>query len=274
MVTNLIQPGAAELDAADPLAHFRDRFVGAATDLVYFDGNSLGRPVAATADRLGAFVEQEWGGRLIRGWDERWMDLPTTLGDDLGPDLPRRRRRARRPIGDSTTVLALQADARRGRPRRTHGPRPHRDRHRHRQLPDRPLRRRGHRRRARADPALDRGRHVRGRHRRPAPRGRRRAHRPRRAQPRRLPLGLARRRPGAHPDRPRRRRAGPLGPLPLRRRGADRPRRVGRRPRRRLHLQVPQRRPRLARPSATSTRASRTSSRSRSRAGWATPTRS
>ena len=39
---------AARLDAADPLARFRDRFVGAETDLVYFDGNSLGRPVAAT----------------------------------------------------------------------------------------------------------------------------------------------------------------------------------------------------------------------------------
>ena len=75
---------AARLDAADPLADFRDRFVGARTDLVYFDGNSLGRPVAAAADRLSAFVRQDWGGRLIRGWDEQWMALPTTLGDDLG----------------------------------------------------------------------------------------------------------------------------------------------------------------------------------------------
>ena len=100
---------ARALDAADPLAHFRDRFVGAASDLVYFDGNSLGRPVAATAGRLGEFVEREWGGRLIRGWDERWMDLPTNLGDDLGrvclgaaagqTAVPRaRRRRTRRTV--------------------------------------------------------------------------------------------------------------------------------------------------------------------------------
>ena len=40
--------------------------------------------VAAAADRLAAFVRQDWGGRLIRGWDEQWMALPTTLGDDLG----------------------------------------------------------------------------------------------------------------------------------------------------------------------------------------------
>ncbi len=103
MVTTPIQPGAAELDATDPLARFRDRFVGAASDLVYFDGNSLGRPVAATAGRLGAFVEQEWGGRLIRGWDEQWMDLPTTLGDDLAR-VCLGAAAGQTAIGDSTTV--------------------------------------------------------------------------------------------------------------------------------------------------------------------------
>ena len=94
---------AARLDAADPLADFRDRFVGARTDLVYFDGNSLGRPVAASAGRLTAFVEQEWGGRLIRGWDEQWMDLPTTLGDDLGR-IALGAGAGQTAIGDSTTV--------------------------------------------------------------------------------------------------------------------------------------------------------------------------
>ena len=34
---------AYELDAADPLAHFRERFVIADPDLIYMDGNSLGR---------------------------------------------------------------------------------------------------------------------------------------------------------------------------------------------------------------------------------------
>jgi kynureninase len=68
----------------DPLEAYRDRFVGAGTDLVYFDGNSLGRPLKVTADRLRDFVVEEWGGRLIRGWDERWFDLPLTLGDDIG----------------------------------------------------------------------------------------------------------------------------------------------------------------------------------------------
>lgn len=94
---------AAPLDAADPLAHFRERFVGAESDLVYFDGNSLGRPVAATAGRLGAFVRDEWGGRLIRGWDEQWMELPTRLGDDLGR-ICLGAAPGQTAIGDSTTV--------------------------------------------------------------------------------------------------------------------------------------------------------------------------
>ncbi|MGH3362598.1 MAG: aminotransferase class V-fold PLP-dependent enzyme, partial [Nocardioides sp.] len=93
-----------ELDRCDPLAAYRDRFVGAETPLVYFDGNSLGRPLAVTSDRLGEFVRREWGGRLIRGWDERWFGLPLDLGDRLG-----RAALGARPgqtaVGDSTTVL-------------------------------------------------------------------------------------------------------------------------------------------------------------------------
>lgn len=70
-------------DAADPLAGHRDRFVGAEDPLVYLDGNSLGRPLRVTVERLGDFVAHAWGGRLIRGWDEAWFDLPLTLGDTL-----------------------------------------------------------------------------------------------------------------------------------------------------------------------------------------------
>ena len=137
---------------------------------------------------------------------------------------------------------ALQARA--GRGRRAARPRhdPARDRGRQRQLPHRPLRARGHRPRARHAAALDRGRHRLGRDARAARRGRRTRDRPRRGEPRRLPLGLPRRGARAHPHRARRRRADPLGPLPLRGLRARHGRPVGLRPRRRLHLQVPQRR--------------------------------
>ncbi len=88
----------------DPLVSYRDRFVGAETPLVYFDGNSLGRPLKVTGQRLAEFVEREWGGRLIRGWDERWFDLPLTLGDELAR-VALGAAPGQVAIGDSTTVL-------------------------------------------------------------------------------------------------------------------------------------------------------------------------
>jgi len=98
----------ARLDAADPLAAYRDRFVGADQALVYFDGNSLGRPLRATGPRLARFVEEEWGGRLIRGWDESWFELPLTLGDDLGR-IVLGAAPGQTVVGDSTTVLLYKA---------------------------------------------------------------------------------------------------------------------------------------------------------------------
>jgi len=95
---------ARRLDEADPLAHHRDAFVGSETSLIYFDGNSLGRPPRATADRLARFVTDEWGGRLIRGWDETWMELPFVIGDRIGA-LALGAASGQTVIGDSTTVL-------------------------------------------------------------------------------------------------------------------------------------------------------------------------
>jgi kynureninase len=75
---------AAALDATDPLARFRDEFVPMDDVVAYLDGNSLGRPTRAGAERLARFSTQEWGQRLIRGWDESWYELPLTLGDSIG----------------------------------------------------------------------------------------------------------------------------------------------------------------------------------------------
>ncbi|MDQ0120237.1 kynureninase [Pseudarthrobacter defluvii] len=75
---------AEELDRKDALAHYRDHFIGTDTPLSYLDGNSLGRPLKRTADDVSAFIRDEWGGRLIRGWDEQWLAMPQAIGDQLG----------------------------------------------------------------------------------------------------------------------------------------------------------------------------------------------
>ena len=75
---------AAELDAADPLAAFRERFVIDDPEVVYLDGNSLGRLPRATLDRLAAVARDEWGGELIRGWDH-WLGYPSEVGERLAP---------------------------------------------------------------------------------------------------------------------------------------------------------------------------------------------
>lgn len=95
---------AAALDAADPLAGYRDRFAPSEGLVAYLDGNSLGRPLTATRERLASFVDGPWAARLIRSWDEGWLDTPTELGDTLGRVVlgaaP-----GQTVVADSTTVL-------------------------------------------------------------------------------------------------------------------------------------------------------------------------
>src|SRR5688572_2457842 len=95
---------AAALDASDPLAPLRAEFIGAESPLVYFDGNSLGRPLRRSAERLERFVHEQWGGRLIRGWDESWMALPVEIGDTIGRAVIGAAA-GQTLVGDSTTVL-------------------------------------------------------------------------------------------------------------------------------------------------------------------------
>jgi kynureninase len=74
---------AEELDAADPLAGFRDRFALDDPGLVYLNGNSLGALPRATLRRLETVIRAEWGTALARSWDH-WVDLPTRAGDLVG----------------------------------------------------------------------------------------------------------------------------------------------------------------------------------------------
>jgi kynureninase len=71
---------ARRLDAADPLAAFRGRFVVAEEAGAYLDGNSLGRLPRAAAARARELVEREWGEGLIGSWNRGWLDLPARVG--------------------------------------------------------------------------------------------------------------------------------------------------------------------------------------------------
>ncbi|HKZ85931.1 MAG TPA: kynureninase [Anaerolineae bacterium] len=74
---------AHELDRRDELARFRDEFVIDDPDLIYLDGNSLGRLPKRSAARIRDVVEREWGGRLIRGWGEGWFTAPQRIGSKV-----------------------------------------------------------------------------------------------------------------------------------------------------------------------------------------------
>ena len=109
MAPTLLQ--AQALDRVDPLAHFREQFVMDEPELIYLDGNSLGRLPKVTADRLEKLVRQEWGGRLIRSWNDSWYALPEVVGGKIAELLGARAEEVI--IADSTSVnlfkLALSA---------------------------------------------------------------------------------------------------------------------------------------------------------------------
>lgn len=73
------------LDAADPLAGFRDEFVIEDPDLIYLDGNSLGRLPVRSAARIREVVGEEWGAGLIRSWNRGWYEATTRAGDAIAP---------------------------------------------------------------------------------------------------------------------------------------------------------------------------------------------
>ena len=97
---------AVALDTADPLAGCRDLFLDSddPSIIAYLDGNSLGRPLRVTRDRISSFVEEVWGRRLIRAWDEGWMDDPVRVGDQIARVVlgaaP-----GQTVVGDSTSVM-------------------------------------------------------------------------------------------------------------------------------------------------------------------------
>ncbi|MEX0848131.1 MAG: aminotransferase class V-fold PLP-dependent enzyme [Ilumatobacteraceae bacterium] len=100
-----IRDDALALDAADPLAHWRDEFVIVDPALIYLDGNSLGRTPKRTVERMRDVIEREWAGDLIRSWSH-WIDKPQRVGDMLAPLIGARPGEVA--VHDSTTVNLYQ----------------------------------------------------------------------------------------------------------------------------------------------------------------------
>ena len=92
----------AALDAADPLAPFRDAF-HVPEGLIYLDGNSLGVLPRATPARLAEVVAGEWGTGLIRSWNAAgWIDAPARVGGKIAPLVGARPHEVL--VADSTSV--------------------------------------------------------------------------------------------------------------------------------------------------------------------------
>src|SRR6185503_18324759 len=75
---------ARQLDQQDSLASYREQFVANDPDLIYLDGNSLGRLPKSVVERTQKAVEDEWGTDLIRGWNKGWWESPKRIGDKIG----------------------------------------------------------------------------------------------------------------------------------------------------------------------------------------------
>lgn len=80
---------ARELDGADPLDGFRDRFT-LPDGVIYLDGNSLGALPKAAVERVHQVIAGEWGEGLIRSWNASdlgagWINLPQRIGAKIAP---------------------------------------------------------------------------------------------------------------------------------------------------------------------------------------------
>ena len=71
---------AEVLDAQDEIASFRNEFVIDDPNMIYVDGNSLGRMPKRSAKRAAEVVNEEWGKQLIRSWGVNWFEAPGKIG--------------------------------------------------------------------------------------------------------------------------------------------------------------------------------------------------
>ena len=96
---------AQALDKKDPLAEFRTHFVLTPNE-IYLDGNSLGKLPKAAQKAVQDTVAKQWGERLIRSWNEAWLELPSRLAEKYAKLLQVTKEEVI--IGESTSVRLYQ----------------------------------------------------------------------------------------------------------------------------------------------------------------------
>jgi kynureninase len=71
------------LDANDPLNHFRDRY-HLPKGKIYLDGNSLGLMAKSVPARVTDAVTRQWAEDLITSWNRNnWFTMPRTMGNKI-----------------------------------------------------------------------------------------------------------------------------------------------------------------------------------------------
>ena len=93
------------MDQEDPLKHFRKNFFNQ-KDEIYLDGNSLGKMPRNIPEILGKTINNQWGGKLIRSWNESWLELPNRLSEKYAKLLNSSAEEI--VFGESTTVRLYQ----------------------------------------------------------------------------------------------------------------------------------------------------------------------
>jgi kynureninase len=76
---------AIKMDNIDPLKDFRNRFYIPDENVIYLDGNSLGRLPLKTKNLISEITETQWGNQLIESWNSNWYEKPVELGNKIAP---------------------------------------------------------------------------------------------------------------------------------------------------------------------------------------------
>ena len=96
---------AIDLDRKDNLKKYKSHFINSKKE-IYLNGNSLGKLPIKSINKIRKTIDYEWGDRLVRSWNEKWLDLSENLEKKLSTILGATKREIK--IGDSTSINLYQ----------------------------------------------------------------------------------------------------------------------------------------------------------------------